>query len=239
VTGSPQRRKLVISFDDDDTATAAARPGEVVDVSLHARSDAPAGGSSPVREAWAPPSIGTEPSQEWLPPQRLTPPAAEASIPLAGDHLFASWWRRAGAIFVDSCVIWAVSLPLIVVAFAAAGNSLGGLIAAYFAISAIPAVIGLAYYPYLLARTGVRNGQTLGKQALGIRVISVSPTGPDVRGGQAVMREVVMRQVVLGGLGALLLWIPLLLDVLWPLWHPQRRSLHDLAASTIVVRTGV
>lgn len=235
MTGSPQRPKLIISFDDDDTAVAA-RPDEVVDVSLHARSDTSPDSSSRVSDAWAPPSVGTEPSEDWLPPQPLTPSVAEPSVPVAGEHVLASWWRRAGAIFVDSCVIWAASLPLIVVVFAAAGNSLGGLIAAYFAISAIPALIGLVYYPYMLARSGMRNGQTLGKQVLGIRVVSVSPTGPDVRGGQAVMREFVMRQVVLGGLGALLLWIPLLLDVFWPLWHPQRRSLHDLAASTIVVR---
>jgi uncharacterized RDD family membrane protein YckC len=72
------------------------------------------------------------------------------------------------------------------------------------------------------------HGQTVGKRALGIAVEDVG--GGTISLGQALGR---------GYLRALMfvcLYIPWIVDSLWPLWQPENRSLHDLAASTIVVK---
>jgi uncharacterized RDD family membrane protein YckC len=221
MTSPAQRPKLVISFDDDPPESGAA----VASPPPPAAPPRPQT-SAPPSSAWpAPTPRGVV--DDWAPP-----------APVSGqdDQILASWGRRAAAVLVDTVIIWTLSLPVIALFFAAAGGSLSGLIAAYLAALAFPALAGLFYYPLMLARTGERNGQTIGKQALGVRVVSVSPSGPDITTGQALLREVVMRQIAIGVIGGLLLFIPPLLDVLWPLWQPRRQSLHDLAAATIVVR---
>ena len=69
----------------------------------------------------------------------------------------------------------------------------------YFAYFVFLAISQLVYAPVMLARSGDGNGQTLGKQALGIRVRDVN--GGPVTGGQAFLREVVIRQIAIGTFG--------------------------------------
>jgi uncharacterized RDD family membrane protein YckC len=226
--------KLVITFDDEPEPAPA--PPEEVGVSL--RTPPPPAAPPPV-DRLAPPRPSDRVDEVWAPPRPSAIGARPAPLPRAtadGQEL-ASWGRRAAALLVDGVIVSVVSVPLIAVLFAVAGDSISGLIAAYLLSSVIPSIVAFAYYPLMLTRLGDRNGQTLGKQALDVRVVSVRPGGPDVTLGQALLREVVVRQILFVGLGALLLWVPLLLDALWPLWQPERRSLHDLAAGTIVVRT--
>jgi uncharacterized RDD family membrane protein YckC len=94
--------------------------------------------------------------------------------------------------------------------------------------------VTLVYALPLLCRTGERNGQTFGKQVVGLRVVRMDGRRIDRR--TAVMREVVWRSLVLSLGAALLLFIPLLLNYLWPLWKDRGRALHDRAAGTLVVR---
>ena len=71
------------------------------------------------------------------------------------------------------------------------------------------------------------RGQSLGKMALGIRIVNHSD------GGQAdFMHVVVLRYLV----PAILMWVPCFgfIDILWIL-GPERRCLHDLMAGTSVV----
>lgn len=88
----------------------------------------------------------------------------------------------------------------------------------------------LLYSPVLLQRTGRHAGQTLGKQALGVRVVRLEGDGP-VRFPKALLREVFGR--------SLLAFIPLYLvaDLLLAfLNRPNRRAIHDVIAGTRVVR---
>jgi uncharacterized RDD family membrane protein YckC len=95
--------------------------------------------------------------------------------------------------------------------------------------------IGIGYIVnfFLMARQGPENGMTLGKKAVGIRVARAD--GQPVSLGFALLRDFVVRVLLLGGAGFFLLGIPGLLDVLWPLWDQQNQTLHDKIVSTYVV----
>jgi uncharacterized RDD family membrane protein YckC len=77
---------------------------------------------------------------------------------------------------------------------------------------------------------------TLGKMLCRLRVVPVDQ-GRHLGGlswGSAIVRALVW---LVPSLNAILL--PLrLVDALFPLWHPKRQALHDLAARTQVVRVG-
>lgn len=97
---------------------------------------------------------------------------------------------------------------------------------------AVPVLVVLAafhllYAPLLLSRSGARSGQTLGKQALGLRV--VRPGGERLGLGRALVREIVARSLL--GL------VPLysVLDLVTPVFNRSRRAIHDLLADTLVV----
>ncbi|HST41928.1 MAG TPA: RDD family protein, partial [Conexibacter sp.] len=87
----------------------------------------------------------------------------------------------------------------------------------------------LLYAPLLLIRRGARNGQTLGKQAMRIRVVKES--GEPVTLGSALMREVVGRQLLI----AFTYGLYAVIDYAWPLWDRSRQALHDKVAQTRVV----
>jgi uncharacterized RDD family membrane protein YckC len=99
--------------------------------------------------------------------------------------------------------------------------------------------------PLFMQRKGARNGQTLGKQWLGLRVVRVS--GEPFGLGWGLLREFVLKVVALwvassvaGALTFFLLGVggiaPYLADYLWPLWDDENRALHDMVAETRVVR---
>ena len=98
----------------------------------------------------------------------------------------------------------------------------------------VAAAVTLLYAPVLMARRGPRNGQTLGKQVLGIRV--VPDGGEPMTFWLAALREVVFKGLAVGVASSFLPVVPWLLDNLWPLWDDENRALHDMAASTHVVR---
>jgi uncharacterized RDD family membrane protein YckC len=92
----------------------------------------------------------------------------------------------------------------------------------------------LLYAPLLMIRQGEHNGQTLGKQMVGIRV--VRDTGEPFGFGWAAFREVVLKQLAVGIASSIIPFIPWFLNYFWPLWDDQNRALHDMAASTHVVK---
>ena len=92
----------------------------------------------------------------------------------------------------------------------------------------------LTYYPLLMMRQGPNNGQTLGKQIVGIRVVQES--GEPYTYGPAALREFAIKYLLFGVVGGFFLAIPTLLDYLWPLWDDENRALHDMLASSRVVQ---
>jgi uncharacterized RDD family membrane protein YckC len=132
----------------------------------------------------------------------------------------AGWWSRVGASIVDSLVVAVGALILAIPAL------IEGMPVVIAAISGVLAgAFYLGYAPVLLARSG---GQTVGRSAVGIKVIN--DDGTPIGLGRAFLREDVVK-LVFG-----LLTLPWLISIVWPAFDDRRRTLHDLVVSTRVVR---
>ena len=153
----------------------------------------------------------------------------------------ASWGSRVAAWCIDGLVLVVpiVALFFVLVAGAAGisgdddfswSSALVGLVLWVVIVGAVT----LLYAPVLMARQGRRNGQTLGKQMVGIRVV---PNGGEpMTFWPGAAREVVIKGLAVGFASAFIPVLPWFLDNLWPLWDDENRALHDMAASTHVVR---
>ena len=166
------------------------------------------------------------------------PPAPESPAP---QCVLADWWQRLAALVLDGLIVGVLAAVLIVAITAVAGGIgfLGGEETGLAAVvvglafgTLVVSLVALLYAPGLMART---NGRTLGKQALGIRVVRAD--GQPTTFGWSLVREVVLKQLVFAGVLGLgtggLAW---LLDGLWPLWDGERRALHDFPVDSRVVR---
>ena len=142
----------------------------------------------------------------------------------ADDVQLAPYGRRAAAAVID--VMIGMALPVAVL--------LGLVIALTGIDTSEPGQTGIGVilvpvvplYSALLHRFW--HGQTLGKRLFGIAVRRED--GSAIGFGQSYGRS--MMQCFL-----LALFWPGVVDSLWPLRQEERRSLHDLAAGTIVVTT--
>jgi uncharacterized RDD family membrane protein YckC len=135
----------------------------------------------------------------------------------------AGWWPRAGAMLIDALILTAVALVVGIVLAASGADTESATIAIYVAVFLATAI----YSPLLMARPGAVNGQTIGKQALGIRVVHAE-------GGEMTVSRGLLRD----GVGkALLGLVPFysIVDVLVPLFDQQNQALHDKVGSTYVV----
>jgi uncharacterized RDD family membrane protein YckC len=151
----------------------------------------------------------------------------------------ASWHRRFAAYMID----WIMQMIATLAASIAVGlvvyNAVSGADAesAGWAAGVIAyIVLTLAWFglydPLTMRRHGERNGQTLSKQWLGIRV--VCEDGTPVTAGTALVRDVLMQGLVFGFIGGFF-YVPPLLDGLWPLWDDRNQALHDKVAKTFVI----
>jgi len=153
----------------------------------------------------------------------------------------ASWGSRVGAAIVDWLI---VGIPAIVLFVVIVGGTIGltgdddssawAVLGASLLWIAVAFALVLLYAPTLMAREGSHNGQTLGKQMVGIRVVRDS--GESMNFGWAALRELVVKGFLVGFASSIIPLLPWLLDVLWPLWDDENRALHDMVVSTHVVR---
>jgi uncharacterized RDD family membrane protein YckC len=139
----------------------------------------------------------------------------------------ASWGSRFAALLLDvilsSLVFW------VGIGLAIGGSEVAGGLLIFFGL-----FLPFFYYPLTMMRPGAQNGQTLGKQMLGIRVVRDS--GETVTFWWAVLREFLVKYLLFQVAGTLFFGLPWLLDGLWPLWDGQNRALHDMAMSSHVVK---
>jgi uncharacterized RDD family membrane protein YckC len=127
---------------------------------------------------------------------------------------YASWGRRVWASTLDAIFNVLLLIPVgIVVAFA------GSDLANYAGL-----LLSLVYFT--LGHGGA-TGQTWGKKLAGIRVVHES-------GAPLGYVRALIRWAVAIGLTILLI-IPNLIDVLWPLWDSKKQALRDKAVGSIVV----
>jgi uncharacterized RDD family membrane protein YckC len=173
--------------------------------------------------------FGQVPVPPVLPSRRPRGPRGE---PLVGRWECAPWPTRVGAYLIDWVITLIVPLGVGIALVAGGGHRLDT--AGTVVILAGPVLAWGAYASVLLARAGPRNGQTLGKQALGIRV--VRDDDQPIELGWALLRELVVRELVFGVVGGFVFGIPVLLDWFWPLWDDSDRALHDMLVNSHVVR---
>ena len=119
----------------------------------------------------------------------------------------ASFGRRLVAAIIDGILLVIVGGVLQV-----AVRSIAGLIAL---------ALGIAYYGYL---EGSPSGQTVGKKAMGIRVIDFR-TGGSIGYGRAFIRWI----------GRYVSAIACLLGYFWMLWDKEKQTWHDKFANDVVV----
>jgi uncharacterized RDD family membrane protein YckC len=170
-----------------------------------------------------------------VPPGGWQQPIARQESSWVGKPL-ASWGSRFGAWLIDFVVVLVPVVVLAVVIFggAAEGDSVWGWVGASILYVLLFASVFMLYAPLLMIREGARNGQTLGKQWVGIRV--VRDNGQPFGFGVAAFREVVLKQLAVNLASSIIPFIPWFLNYFWPLWDDENRALHDMAASTHVIR---
>ncbi len=197
---------------------------------------APAGPPGAPQAPYAPPP----------PPGPEGPPSYGGPVPPGGwqqpiaqqpgwsGQPLASWGSRVGATLIDWLILLvpAVILTIVVVAIAA-GSDTGAIVTGILGFLAYLVVL-FAYAPVLMARGGQNNGQTWGKQMVGIRV--VRDNGQAMSFGWAALREIAVKGLAVSIASSIIPLIPWLLDSLWPLWDDENRALHDMVVSTHVVR---
>ncbi len=140
------------------------------------------------------------PGTEW---QAATPaPTGKPSGPRSG------FWRRFAAAFVDGLVL---AIPNTI--FVAALD--------YATANLLSLIVGMSYFTYF---EGGPTGQTLGKRALGIRVIDFKGGGP-IGYGRGLVRYI----------ARFLSAIVFFLGYFWMLWDPEKQTWQDKIAGTVVV----
>lgn len=141
-------------------------------------------------------------------PYQPQPPTASQWTPGGPTGPRAGFWRRFAAAFVDGLVI---GVPVAIIAIAIGSN----------AVYILWTLVGLVYFTYF---EGSDSGQTVGKRALGIRVIDFG-TGGSIGYGRAAIRWV----------ARIISSIPCYLGYLWMLWDKEKQTWHDKLANDVVV----
>jgi uncharacterized RDD family membrane protein YckC len=128
-------------------------------------------------------------------------PYGRASGPRAG------FWRRFAAALIDGILVGIV-YAILVALLKGAGVAIG--------------ILGaIAYFTYL---EGGERGQTFGKSAMNIRVISLADGRP-IGYGRAAIRY----------FGRIVSTIPIYLGYFWMLWDREHQTWHDKFAGSVVV----
>jgi uncharacterized RDD family membrane protein YckC len=187
----------------------------------------PGGPQAPFGGPEGPPSYGGP-----VPPGGWQQPIAQQPDAWQGRAL-ASWGTRLGAYLLDALILLipVIGLAVIVIGVAA-GSDTGAVVTLILGFLAY-LVVACLYAPILMAREGARNGQTWGKQALGIRVIRDG--GEQMSFGWAALREIAVKGLGVGIASSIIPIIPWFLNFFWPLWDDQNRAVHDMVVSTHVV----
>ena len=129
----------------------------------------------------------------------------------------AGFWRRLAAVIIDGLIVGVVAGA--VGGIGAAVDSTGLIVVGYL-------VWLVGYAAYEIYFHGSSSGQTVGKRALGIRVVDFATGGP-IGYGRATIRWV----------GRFISGLLCYLGYLWMLWDKEKQTWHDKMANDVVVPT--
>ena len=166
-----------------------------------------------------------------LPGQWVPGPSGYGQQPYPGAAPLASYWARVGGFLLDAVIVAAVYLVVLLPthSFHAMTRATANHVAVRAGVSGgatlFILVVGVLYSSLLI---GLR-GQTIGMMAARIKAIDAN-TGNLIGFGRALGRDLFER--LLG----FLLFIPLVIDLLFPAWDPRRQTLHDKVTNTVVIK---
>jgi uncharacterized RDD family membrane protein YckC len=157
----------------------------------------------------------------------LPPPPGPAWGAAAPVVAYAGFWQRFAARLIDGLILIIPFVPALVSVISEVDATIGltaaqrdrtrGIWLGALALSAVYEISMIAW-----------RGQTLGKMALGIKVVPADARR-SVGLGWSAARWVIPALAGIVPLGSLLVY-------LWMLWDPMKQGLHDKVATTIVVR---
>ncbi|HLW16326.1 MAG TPA: RDD family protein [Actinomycetota bacterium] len=151
---------------------------------------------------------------------------------------YAEWWQRAVALIIDTIVI---GVPAAIVIGLAGLSTIGKLTTTdefgnqtlnasavrHFAFGALIAFgIGILYRTIM---EGSERGQTVGKMAMGIAV-------KDLDDGGSIGYARAFGRWLVGYILWVVIYIPGIIDLLFPLWDSKKQTLHDKAVRSVVVQ---
>lgn len=172
--------------------------------------------------AWPPPPSGAQRAGDAkppMPPPVESPPTGVSAAPAYAAY--AGWLERVFATLIDAAILF---VPFVLV----------NLLLTPFLGLPIGIALMFGFYLVTMGRQGHRNGQSPGHQALGIRV--VRRDGRPIDAGTIALRQTLVQAILFGGLSVVLLYMPALANYLWPIFDRENRALHDMMASTRVVK---
>ncbi len=186
-------------------------------------------------ESFAP--LGAEPTANFRTSENYGGAYAAPSglVSQAPRYVLAGWGRRVGATIIDLLVVAFIAgligilmgvLGIGVVAVDPSAGT-GGMLAGAAVSVVVFSIAVLLYAPLMMAKT---NGRTLGRMAAGTRVVRAS--GEPMTLGVAMLREVVLKTLVVGFASNVTGGLAYFVDVLWPLWDKENRALHDFPVDT-------
>jgi uncharacterized RDD family membrane protein YckC len=163
---------------------------------------------------------------------------AESVVTQQAASAYAEWWQRAVALIIDTVVIGIPAAILIaLVGISTIGNltttdqfgndTLNATAVRHLALGALIAFgIGIVYRTIL---EGSARGQTVGKMAMGIAV-------KDLDDGGSIGYARAFGRWLVGYILWVIIYIPGIVDLLFPLWDSKRQTLHDKAVRSVVLR---
>jgi len=166
----------------------------------------------------------------YAPPYTAAPYGGMGPAGPGGTQL-ASYGLRLGGWLIDAILLWVV-LALVLWPLHAyrrihnTGNVHGMSLHTNGVGILIPAVVVILYGMLLC---GSSRGQTLGMMIVKIRVVDANGGGP-IGMGRALGRG------AFEYLMAAIIFIPWVVDMLFPLWDQRRQTLHDKVTNSVVVR---
>jgi uncharacterized RDD family membrane protein YckC len=136
--------------------------------------------------------------------------AYAADNPAASPAAYANWGQRVGAYLIDYVPIFVLELIGAVIHV--------GIVTLLFALASI------GWWIYNRCFQAGRTGQSLGKRALHLRLLS-ERTGEPIGAGMAFARDICH---ILDSLACYIGW-------LFPLWDAKRQTFADKIVSTVVI----
>ena len=144
-----------------------------------------------------------------------------------GSLALAGFWSRVGAALIDGLLL---GIPFAILAAMVVDSPDLNVTVSYGYRSDAPAwlnllstLVGVTYYAWF---EGGPTGQTIGKRALGIRVVDAATGQPPIGYGRGIGRY----------FARIISAIPCGLGYLWMLWDGRKQTWHDKIVGTLVVK---